>query len=594
MTESQRERTTARGRAVVVAVVAAVVLAGAGAFVVSGAGATTGGSADWSPHPGKEVTPDDETCPVGYEQADNSSDDDDDDENDSDEDVNDSGYVLYITANASWTVNVTTEEETMSMDGEGNETIEEISAGENDSVRAAIAKTEATNGTVRINLTYDGEEIDTDEATNGVVSTGDSDRSDSTDAGGSSLNDDSEDWDQFNENNEATSSASGDDPFKGDNETDNSSSGSNSLTSEDESFGSGSFDTNDDSDTSDSTATSNSDYQIRVAYGGDWSGNVGTDGSSRSVDGSGTETIDIDAQEGDIVSANAQKDDDSSDELSVQILRDGDVIQQTNTTAEFGVATVTTSLNGSQSVISELNNDDTDSSDNETVNASDVPDDCVPVNNDEDDTNDSDNDTEDETIESNEENETIEVNDTAEVVFDRQEVPSGAVTLTVESATLPEGGFVVLYNRSMDIIGVSDNLSSGTTDGESIELNNLDNGIEENQQVTAVLYADSNDDEDFGTTSDPNDPGPDARYVYEDDETVGETASIEVEGSDETVEADSDSPFKINDNDTDNNAMSSPQSQAAAQTTQANAPGFGFGVAAVAMLAAALVAVRRQ
>lgn len=81
-------------------------------------------------------------------------------------------------------------------------------------------------------------------------------------------------------------------------------------------------------------------YQVRIKYDGEWSGSIGGDGSVRSVDGSGTKTFDI---QGDpfIVSANAQKQDDSSEKLTVQILKDGEVIAQRSTSSAYGVAQVT-------------------------------------------------------------------------------------------------------------------------------------------------------------------------------------------------------------------------------------------------------------
>lgn len=91
---------------------------------------------------------------------------------------------------------------------------------------------------------------------------------------------------------------------------------------------------------SDSSGSDDSSYQVRISYDGDWSGSIGGDGSSRSVDGSGTETFDIDGDPF-IVSANAQKQDDSSDVLTVEILQGGEVIASQTTSASYGVAQVT-------------------------------------------------------------------------------------------------------------------------------------------------------------------------------------------------------------------------------------------------------------
>lgn len=84
---------------------------------------------------------------------------------------------------------------------------------------------------------------------------------------------------------------------------------------------------------------------VRVVYSGAWSGSLSTDsGMSRSIDGEGTGVIPIDEDDIDLVSANAQKQDQSSEELTIQILHNGDVVGETSTTAEFGVAQVTAEI----------------------------------------------------------------------------------------------------------------------------------------------------------------------------------------------------------------------------------------------------------
>lgn len=89
----------------------------------------------------------------------------------------------------------------------------------------------------------------------------------------------------------------------------------------------------------DTQSSSGSGLQVRIMYDGEWSAAVGGDGGSRTVDGSGTETIDVDDGSS-VVSANAQKQDDGNGELTIQILSDGEVIKQSSTTAAFGVASV--------------------------------------------------------------------------------------------------------------------------------------------------------------------------------------------------------------------------------------------------------------
>ncbi|MFC6873639.1 hypothetical protein [Halobellus marinus] len=84
---------------------------------------------------------------------------------------------------------------------------------------------------------------------------------------------------------------------------------------------------------------SESSFSVRIQYSGEWQGSVGSGGSIRSVDGSGTETFDIEGSP-DIISANAQKQDDSSDTLTVQILENGEVVKESSTSAEYGLAQV--------------------------------------------------------------------------------------------------------------------------------------------------------------------------------------------------------------------------------------------------------------
>jgi len=82
-------------------------------------------------------------------------------------------------------------------------------------------------------------------------------------------------------------------------------------------------------------------FQVRIIYDGEWSGAAGAEGSTSSIQGEGEETIDIDDDDAMIISANAQKQDDSDDELTIQILEGGEVVAEESTTAEFGVAQVT-------------------------------------------------------------------------------------------------------------------------------------------------------------------------------------------------------------------------------------------------------------
>lgn len=90
----------------------------------------------------------------------------------------------------------------------------------------------------------------------------------------------------------------------------------------------------------DSGASSTEDtFAFKVLYDGEWQGSISAGGSSKSIEGTGTKTVSIDGSP-DIISGNAQKQDDSSAKLTVQILNNGEVVKETSTTAEYGVAQV--------------------------------------------------------------------------------------------------------------------------------------------------------------------------------------------------------------------------------------------------------------
>ena len=79
--------------------------------------------------------------------------------------------------------------------------------------------------------------------------------------------------------------------------------------------------------------------RIKIIYPGSWSGNYADLGSSKSVDGTGTETFTISNPEF-VVSAVFQKEDDSDRTLTVEILKDGKVVESESTSASYGVVTV--------------------------------------------------------------------------------------------------------------------------------------------------------------------------------------------------------------------------------------------------------------
>lgn len=82
---------------------------------------------------------------------------------------------------------------------------------------------------------------------------------------------------------------------------------------------------------------------VRVLYDGEWQGAVSAGGSSRSISGVGEKVVEVDA-DANVVSANAQKEDGGGSKLTIQVLEDGNVVKETSTTAEYGVAQVTANV----------------------------------------------------------------------------------------------------------------------------------------------------------------------------------------------------------------------------------------------------------
>jgi len=77
--------------------------------------------------------------------------------------------------------------------------------------------------------------------------------------------------------------------------------------------------------------------EVKVIYEGSWSGAIVDSDGIRSISGSGTETFSVSGT----VSANAQKMDGSSREITIQIIRYGNVVEEQSTTSAYGIVSVT-------------------------------------------------------------------------------------------------------------------------------------------------------------------------------------------------------------------------------------------------------------
>ena len=430
----------------------------------------------------------------------------------------------------------------------------------------------------------------------------------------------------------------------------------------------------------DETATSETDgtgYQLVINYTGEWRGTIVTESSDIPINGSGSETIDIEADEDARIAASVSKTDISDETMEIELLLNGQVIDEqipaepdvdnfdrtggstvdeTSADSTFDSASDTSSTTGSDgwetfgdsnesspfddgsgnSFGDESVTADEDPFGDDTTNDTATAEECDPV---EDKAVDTTNDTDTDTETANDSAFSAETSGSAQVVFANQTVTGDGTEITVESATSPDGGFVVIHNESLmqgednvrsSMIGVSRKLDA--EQNEDIEID-LAINIEESQQLYAVLYRDADDDGNFeygGTTEDSDEP-----YLNDNDMTIydnatvtvpradstSETADTSVSGSENdstttTASADEESVFTdpatttepLATDDTEDTASSesgtdaapavSPSTamsgNAAEETTETNAPGFGMGVAIVALLGLALLATRQN
>lgn len=187
-----------------------------------------------------------------------------------------------------------------------------------------------------------------------------------------------------------------------------------------------------------------------------------------------------------------------------------------------------------------------------------------------------------------------QTNETATVSFNDQEFDGESVT--IDSATLPDGGFAVVYDEESNPVGYTDYLDAGDHENLSVS---LDDTVEGSQVFVATLYRNngtetynaSEDSEAYQTgtgtnvtdvafVTSENQSEDETTDAATDDETDGETTETETDeaANDETTEAPADD--ESGDEETDESS--------------GGIPGFTPITAVVALLAAALIASRRR
>ncbi|WP_336329248.1 DUF7282 domain-containing protein [Haloarcula sp. CGMCC 1.2071] len=176
--------------------------------------------------------------------------------------------------------------------------------------------------------------------------------------------------------------------------------------------------------------------------------------------------------------------------------------------------------------------------------------------------------------------------DTATVSISDQE--SDGSEVVVDSAQLSSGGFIAIHagDASGDVVGNSEYLEAGTYNDLTIT---LDEPMDENFTAVAMPHQDTNGNEAYDF------PGDDGPYT-QNGSAVTDSANVTV-GTEETEteppETETEPPeTETEPPETETEPMDTETE--ATETTEAEGPGFTAAIALIALVAAALLAVRRD
>jgi PGF-CTERM protein len=176
----------------------------------------------------------------------------------------------------------------------------------------------------------------------------------------------------------------------------------------------------------------------------------------------------------------------------------------------------------------------------------------------------------------------------ASVTFTDQE--TSGETVTVDSTTLPDGGYIAIHASDDGspgaVVGHSSYLDAGTS--EDVEIT-LEEPVSEDQELIAMAHKETNGNEQYEF------PGNDGPYTAE--------GSAVVDGAQITVTADSTSTSTMEPTETTEQSTESTEESTTSTSgdgdsgddgeSSQSSPGFGVGLTVVALLGAALVALRR-
>jgi len=189
---------------------------------------------------------------------------------------------------------------------------------------------------------------------------------------------------------------------------------------------------------------------------------------------------------------------------------------------------------------------------------------------------------------------------TAGAVFNDQETEGS--TVTVASASLSEGGFIAIHQGSAsgDVIGSSSYLEPGESTNVEIE---LDQPISSSQTLVAMPHLDDNGNEqyDFPNADAPytnasGSPVVDSAEVTIATETTTEPTETTTEPSDMTTETTETTtePTETDEPTDTETAEPTDTDEPVEETTTETGPGFTAVLAVIALLAGALLAIRRR
>lgn len=172
---------------------------------------------------------------------------------------------------------------------------------------------------------------------------------------------------------------------------------------------------------------------------------------------------------------------------------------------------------------------------------------------------------------------------TASITFDDQ---SGESQVTIQSVTLPDGGYVVVKNESGDVVGHSAYLEAGAHEDVTVSISPaLDRG----QVVIAEAHADDGDAAWDNATVD-------GAYLNENGNPVTDTAYVFLPGEDRSRTTATATPAPsptITGTAAASETGSGAESTPTASETTTEGPGFGIAVALVAVLGAVALLRRR-